>query len=143
MKHVVYLLIIISFLRKLASRILNPASRIVLPPGSPRDYLRRNSSGPWQVAVAPPGHRPIKVANCRDLDTANGLVDAIDSICTHNGYSPFAFRPKPELTKEERMILDTYPIVLHGMPDNSPESNRMYEIVSKACDKFYDIHGYR
>jgi hypothetical protein len=131
----IYASIAIHFLRMSARK---------LSPGHPRDSLRRNSSGPWQVAVTPPGHRPIKVANCRGLDTANGLVDTIDSMCTHNGYSAFAYRPKPGLTREERMVLEYCPIILiSGLYDNSPDPNRMYNIVTQACAKFHDTHGYR
>ena len=131
----IYAAIAIHFLR---------LTRRKLSPDHPRDSLRRKSAGPWQVAVTPPGHRPVTVANCRDLDTANGLVDTIDSICTHDGYSAFAIRPKPELTREERMVLDSCRIVLlTGLLDKSPDPNRMYDIVTQACAKYYDTHGYR
>ena len=110
MKHAVYLLIIFSFLRKLASRILKPAPRIVLPPGSPREPHGESPGHPVQVAVAvartlasprpkgEPTYDYFRVATCIDRETAYALADTLNDMEPGYGHLFFISIPDEEIT---------------------------------------------
>lgn len=146
MKHAVYFLIIISFLRKLASRILKPAPRIVLSPDSPREPHGEYRENPVQVvvAIARPLASPrpkgaptcdyVRVATCIDRETAYALADTLNGMEPGYGHLFFISITDEEINGYKLEVLKSDKIhLLRDNFRNCPNPEYLGQIMQSAA----------